>query len=386
MNKKMKTMLSIFIIVGIALLIFGFYNIYTDQIKTRNFISIEGTLVKSDVYSSSRESTTYRLIYLYIVDSKEYMIATDYGTSMVPPIGSSKTIKYNANNPSDAVIAGLGANGLLLMLGVMFTFLPIMILGSNNQNTSKENNKTKSMALGIFIGLTFTILGALTYYLIGSIGNSLSIIDVFDQTGLWIIIPIVFIIVGIYIILFSIFVPEKPMVFNTISNSNSSSSPTNIEDRLKLVTSHSLLNLIGPIQYIIMGGSFTIVCLSLVIRGDDLFTRLMLMPFLICGIAVLIKGVVGIMIGIVKSDSFNLNHDQDPRHVKRAQIKHKLKKTRYLAGKVYHMAFYIYWFGFLIVFNYYCFKQINEDGLGLFLFSLIFWAMGIYMAYKKFKR
>ena len=52
-------------------------------------------------------------------------------------------------------------------------------------------------------------------------------------------------------------------------------------------------------------------------------------------------------------------------------------------SKIYVIAFLTYWFGFLIYWDY--ISLINEEYIS-FLFSLLMWAGGIYISYKKFNK
>lgn len=59
----------------------------------------------------------------------------------------------------------------------------------------------------------------------------------------------------------------------------------------------------------------------------------------------------------------------------------KNSKLEVLYSKFYEIIFLVYWFGFLIFFDFLSFKQ-NE--LSVIYFSLIFWLAGFYIVYKDF--
>lgn len=62
------------------------------------------------------------MTYIYKVDGKEYSITTDYGTNYIPDENSSREIKYNPNNPKEAVITGTNSKNSLIYFGAFFTF------------------------------------------------------------------------------------------------------------------------------------------------------------------------------------------------------------------------------------------------------------------------
>jgi hypothetical protein len=177
-NKKMEIIFPlIFVLIGITLLFFGVKSTYNRMEKTKNYVSVEGTFIGSSIYSSDDDGTTYTLTYSYRVNGNKYEISTNYGTGSVPDIGTKKNIKYNPDNPSEAIITGFGSNGLLLLLGFMFTTIPLIPLFSMFVNSNNSiSSKIKEKIFGIFLGTVFIILGGACYYLMCSGSDSLSII------------------------------------------------------------------------------------------------------------------------------------------------------------------------------------------------------------------
>jgi hypothetical protein len=107
---------------------------------------------------------------------------------------------------------------------------------------------------------------------------------------------------------------------------------------------------------IISGLIFTSFCLWIFINAADTITRIAIIPFTIAGIGVLINGLSPLL------------------------FKSKIKN---LGMKIYLFGFSLFWFGFLIVFDY---LSITQGNIQLALFSIIFWVVGLFMIINQFKR
>lgn len=119
------------------------------------------------------------------------------------------------------------------------------------------------------------------------------------------------------------------------------------------------VNAYRSISTIITGLIITGFCLWVFIQAADVFTRVSIIPFMICGIGVLLTGLLPLIFGSKK------------------------KKIENLGMKIYLLGFSIFWFGFLVFFDYLSIKQGSTQ---LVLYSLIFWIVGIYTIVKQFKR
>jgi len=290
MNKLGKYLfLSIFIIFGIGMLFLGGNGIKNKKEQTENYIEVTGNYIDKTVYSSDSDGTTYSLIYSYTVDGRKYTVSTNYGTNVIPKIGSEKKIKYNPSNPNQAVILGFDGNYLILICGIAFVIVPIIILiktkdfvttntsyddfSNNNEDDLDYNNKDE---------------------------DSISAIE------------------------------DNPVVEGVINT----------------------MVKISDIYKIVFGLIFTGVSMSMLLSVEGM-AKLFLVPFVVCGVAVIIMGVSSL-----KGKSLNLGN------------------------KIYIISFLTFWFGFLIVFDY---TAIKDGNWTMVLFSLIFWVAGIFVAYKNFK-
>ena len=95
------------------------------------------------------------------------------------------------------------------------------------------------------------------------------------------------------------------------------------------------------------------ILLTVLLGTDDLLTRLIVLPFLVFAVSLGLKNVLILL---------------------------KKEKSAAKFSKVYVVAFLIYWFGFLICWDYISFT--NGTYMQV-LFSIPFWLGGVYFAYKR---
>lgn len=111
--------------------------------------------------------------------------------------------------------------------------------------------------------------------------------------------------------------------------------------------------MIKAVNFIKLIRSFLITLVLVILFFNTSNGKLILIPFIICSIALLLKDLFII---------FN--------------------KEKYLKifDKLYIIGFFIFWFGFLIYFDYLCFIDKNYQ---LLIFSIPFWLVGIFFIKKK---
>lgn len=137
--KQLSIYLLLFItfIVGICLIYFGIKNQNELKEKSKDYLETEGYYTS---YSTYGESDTHKLIYTYEVDGKEYNISTDYGAMIVPKENSTKIIKYDKNNPEEAIIEGINRNNIDICLGAVFIIISIALSISHLKRLKKVLN------------------------------------------------------------------------------------------------------------------------------------------------------------------------------------------------------------------------------------------------------
>lgn len=143
---------SIFPIVGIILVIVGINLEIKMNNETQNHVETRGYYRSCTYVTTNDEGVNlYKLNYEYTVNGEIYVVNTDYSTNNIPNIGDEETIKYNPENPSEAIITSKTISETIMFIGAIFTFLPFVwilpiviisiIAKSKNIRTMERMNK-----------------------------------------------------------------------------------------------------------------------------------------------------------------------------------------------------------------------------------------------------
>ena len=119
----------------------------------------------------------------------------NYGTNYIPDENSLREVKYNPNNPEQAILVGSNSKNGLIYAGTFFTFgaLTFVIVGLSILGVF---DKIKIDIVRTYIGCLFTIIGIGIVLLQN--GTTMSFIETLKNMKLWILIPIMFVVVGIH--------------------------------------------------------------------------------------------------------------------------------------------------------------------------------------------
>lgn len=200
-------LVGIALLIGIFLLGFGIKNTYELKKETENYAVTEGYLSDYELResgSSTNRSYSYYLTYSYVVDGQEYTVTTDYGSGSIPEIGSTKEIKYNPQNPEEAVIAGISGSIIMIFMGVMFILIPgVFIMGFLTNAGVFE--KCPIHVFDLFVGLVPIVIGVGAFYLMA---DGFSFKAAFAAGGPFAIIPFLLIAAGVFVIVKNVF-PKK---------------------------------------------------------------------------------------------------------------------------------------------------------------------------------
>jgi len=152
---KDKILMTILLLVGCALLYWGLSNQISLNERTKNYITIDGTIIDYETINSYRSrSNSYIPIISYVVNKNEYKIKPDYQSGYKPRVGTKKAIKYNQNNPNQAIIKGFNTNMVILYGGFLLT---VGSLGSLLNGTKYKQTITAAL-LCIGSGVFFLYL------------------------------------------------------------------------------------------------------------------------------------------------------------------------------------------------------------------------------------
>ncbi len=139
---------TLFPIIGIILVITGIGLEIKRDNDTENYIETKGYYINSTYVSTDEDGTRfYELNYEYTVNGEKFVVSTDYSTNNVPNIGEEETIRYNSENPNEAVIISNTFYKILIFIGVIFIVIsciwifPIVFVAGFAKHKNKEKIK-----------------------------------------------------------------------------------------------------------------------------------------------------------------------------------------------------------------------------------------------------
>ncbi len=139
------------------------------------------------------------------------------------------------------------------------------------------------------------------------------------------------------------------------------------------------------IVHLIGGLVFSYGCFFIKGLGKTSSGKLILLPFVICGVAFILRGIVLLIRGL-QLRKISKNGVEDLSHERIIEENTRFFQRVSFTSKLYLFGFFLFWFGFLVFFDYLAIKSWNDGGVQLFLFSLLFWYFGIRVLYKRWKQ
>ena len=125
----------IFIVVGAGLLFFSIKTINEYKEKDAKFIEITSKVIDYDRNSDDLEA----IIVEYVVDGQTYTMTSNTYSSNPKDIGESVSIKYNPEDPSDAIWTNDSTNIVLPIASVVFMLAGVVIIVTGVKKGKKEN-------------------------------------------------------------------------------------------------------------------------------------------------------------------------------------------------------------------------------------------------------
>ena len=123
----------IFAVVGIALLFFANSSIKTYNEKNATFIETTSTVVDYKYNDDGLQA----IIVEYVVDGQTYQKISNSYSNMPKSIGTEVSVKYNPNNPKDAIWTSDSSNIILPIFGAVFTLVGVFVVISSVKNGKK---------------------------------------------------------------------------------------------------------------------------------------------------------------------------------------------------------------------------------------------------------
>lgn len=151
----------------------------------------------------------------------------------------------------------------------------------------------------------------------------------------------------------------------------------------------SFSEIAGGIGTTIMGVIFCGFLSTLIFHGADIVSKIAIIPFLICGLTILFRGILMIIRGIHKTKKTNdyVNGNLDMNKVtKISQDENLFVRLGAIFSNIYLFGFLLFWFGVLIVADIAAINSWSDGGCGMFFISLFFWFIGIFIVISNFKK
>ena len=124
----------IFAIVGIALLCFAVSSIKTYNEKNETFVETTSRVVDYK-YNDERLQA---IVVEYVVDGQTYQKVSNSYSNMPKSIGTEVSIRYNPNNPQEAIWTSDSTNIVLHIIGVVFILAGVIVVISSIKNGKKQ--------------------------------------------------------------------------------------------------------------------------------------------------------------------------------------------------------------------------------------------------------
>lgn len=124
----------IFAIVGIALLCFAVSSIKTYNEKNETFVETTSRVVDYK-YNDERLQA---IVVEYVVDGQTYQKVSNSYSNMPKSIGTKVSIRYNPNNPQDAIWTSDSTNIVLPIIGVVFILAGVIVVIYSIKNGKKQ--------------------------------------------------------------------------------------------------------------------------------------------------------------------------------------------------------------------------------------------------------
>lgn len=125
----------LFVLVGVIFSFLAITTIKTYNEKNKTFIETTSKVVDYNYNDEGLQA----IVVEYVVDGQTYEKASNAYSNMPKSIGTEVSIKYNPNNPKDAIWVSDSNNIILPAVGVGFTLIGIIMIIFNIRNSKKQH-------------------------------------------------------------------------------------------------------------------------------------------------------------------------------------------------------------------------------------------------------
>lgn len=145
---QVLVLMAVFFVFGLVIVGIGIYNISVFPSKYDHYIETQGTVIGYRRNPTSRESVFVPIVEYY-VDGERYTVIGEIYTSNLPKVGTTEIVKYDPNDPSEAVLPSVNHAAYKFMIAIGSFFSLLAIFGAVMRLRDKGNKVNKSSASGI---------------------------------------------------------------------------------------------------------------------------------------------------------------------------------------------------------------------------------------------
>lgn len=124
---KNKILAIALLIIGVGICFFGVKNFKSEQAKHDTYIETTAIVVGYEDCELDEGDIGSRYIAEYKIDRDTYQIKSNTCSNVTKGINSKVKIKYNPNNPSDAVFANDISRYILFPIGLVFVICAVIV-------------------------------------------------------------------------------------------------------------------------------------------------------------------------------------------------------------------------------------------------------------------
>ena len=124
----------VLVIAGISLLFFAISSIKTYNEKNKTYVETTSKVVDYKYNDDGLQA----IVVEYVVNGQSYQKVSNSYSNMPKSIGTKVSIKYNPNNPKDAIWKSDSTNIILPIFGVVFVLVGVIVVISNIKNGKKQ--------------------------------------------------------------------------------------------------------------------------------------------------------------------------------------------------------------------------------------------------------
>ena len=137
--KRLSLIYYFYLLFGVIVCTIGVIIFFVTNHRTRGFNTTEGIAVEQELLRDEEGNRSYFFTYEYRVNGVVYRITNPVacGGAFCSSIGDTRNVRYNPDNPEEAVLVGVAIHTIMIVVGIITALASIVaILHKKKQLTS----------------------------------------------------------------------------------------------------------------------------------------------------------------------------------------------------------------------------------------------------------